>query len=170
MDKVGRLLDLLDEMEHRPALKGRLALHGGTAINLFMLHVPRLSVDIDVSYIGSISRGVNPRFDLTSEGFEAARPTDRPALLKPTRLKYGNSAQHPIGNKKVGRKNHLPTCHNVWSRGLDLNQRPPGYEYGGPSNSDWTKAGSSTVFSPINSPISLFLVVRLDSNDFDFDI
>lgn len=56
VDKVERLLDLLDEMKRHPALKGKLALHGGTTINLFMLDVPRLSVDIDVSYIGSISR------------------------------------------------------------------------------------------------------------------
>ncbi|AKT48830.1 hypothetical protein ADJ70_07555 [Olsenella sp. oral taxon 807] len=56
VDKVERLLDLLDEMERHPALKGKLALHGDTAINLFMLDVPRLSVDIDVSYIGSVSR------------------------------------------------------------------------------------------------------------------
>lgn len=56
VDKVERLLDLLDEMERHPALKDKLALHGGTAINLFMLDVPRLSVDIDVSYIGSVLR------------------------------------------------------------------------------------------------------------------
>ena len=56
VDKVERLLDLLDEMERHPSLKGKLALHGGTAINLFMLDIPRLSVDIDVSYIGSVSR------------------------------------------------------------------------------------------------------------------
>ncbi len=31
-------------------------MHGGTAINLFMLGVPRLSVDIDISYIGALSR------------------------------------------------------------------------------------------------------------------
>ena len=54
-DEFERLLDLLDEMERHPSLKGKLALHGGTAINLFMLDVPRLSVDIDVSYIGSVS-------------------------------------------------------------------------------------------------------------------
>lgn len=56
VDKVERLLDLLEEMERHPALRGKLALHGGTAINLFMLDAPRLSVDIDVSYIGSVSR------------------------------------------------------------------------------------------------------------------
>ena len=64
VDKIERLLDLLDEMERHPSLKGKLALHGGTAINLFMLDVPRLSVDIDVSYIGSVSR----------EGMLADRP------------------------------------------------------------------------------------------------
>lgn len=56
IDKVERLLDLLEEMERHPNLKGKLALHGGTAINLFMLGIPRLSVDIDISYIGSVSR------------------------------------------------------------------------------------------------------------------
>ncbi|WP_455044643.1 nucleotidyl transferase AbiEii/AbiGii toxin family protein [Lancefieldella rimae] len=72
VDKVERLLDLLDEMERHPALKGKLALHGGTAINLFMLDVPRLSVDIDVSYIGSISReGMLADKPHIEEGIEA---------------------------------------------------------------------------------------------------
>ena len=53
VDKVERLLDLPEEMGRHPGLHGRLAMHGGTAINLFMLDMPRLSVDIDVSYIGS---------------------------------------------------------------------------------------------------------------------
>ena len=56
LDKVERLLDLLEEMQRHPDLKGKLAMHGGTAINLFMLNVPRLSVDIDISYVGSLSR------------------------------------------------------------------------------------------------------------------
>ena len=64
VDKVERLLDLLEELERHPSLKGKLALHGGTAINLFMLGIPRLSVDIDVSYIGEVSR----------EGMLADRP------------------------------------------------------------------------------------------------
>lgn len=63
-DKVERLLDLLGEMGEHPGLRGRLALHGGTAINLFMLGVPRLSVAIDVSYVGSVGR----------EGMLADRP------------------------------------------------------------------------------------------------
>lgn len=56
LDKVERLLDLLDEMQRHPNLKGKFAMHGGTAINLFMLDVLRLSVDIDISYIGALPR------------------------------------------------------------------------------------------------------------------
>lgn len=57
LDKVNRLLDLLEEIQRHPDLKGKLAMHGGTAINLFMLNVPRLSVDIDISYVGALERG-----------------------------------------------------------------------------------------------------------------
>lgn len=56
VNKVERLLDLMEEMGRHPDLEGRLAMHGGTAINLFMLDVPRLSVDIDVSYVGTVDR------------------------------------------------------------------------------------------------------------------
>lgn len=56
LDKVERLLDLLTELDEHPMLKDKWALHGGTAINLFMLEVPRLSVDIDLSYIGALDR------------------------------------------------------------------------------------------------------------------
>lgn len=56
VDKVERLLDLMEELGRHPDLEGKLAMHGGTAINLFMLDVPRLSVDIDLSYIGAVER------------------------------------------------------------------------------------------------------------------
>lgn len=53
-DKVGRLLDLMEEMRRHPDLAGKLAIHGGTTTGLFMLEIPRLSVDIDISYIGTL--------------------------------------------------------------------------------------------------------------------
>jgi predicted nucleotidyltransferase component of viral defense system len=56
LDKVQRLFTVLDELGRHPALRGKLCMHGGTAINLFMLDIPRLSVDIDLSYIGSADR------------------------------------------------------------------------------------------------------------------
>jgi len=56
LEKVARLLDLLAKIQTHPFLKGRLVLKGGTALNLFHLSVPRLSVDIDLNYIGGIDR------------------------------------------------------------------------------------------------------------------
>jgi predicted nucleotidyltransferase component of viral defense system len=56
LDKVERLLGVLEELGRHPVLKGKLCMHGGTAINIFMLDVPRLSIDADMSYIGAVER------------------------------------------------------------------------------------------------------------------
>lgn len=53
LEKVIRLFDLLEGVSRHPFLKGRMALKGGTALNLFLFDVPRLSVDIDLNYIGA---------------------------------------------------------------------------------------------------------------------
>ena len=53
LEKVIHLLGLLDAIRSHPFLKGKLALKGGTALNLFVFDVPRLSVDIDLNYIGA---------------------------------------------------------------------------------------------------------------------
>ena len=56
LEKVLRLLDLLQEIARDPILSGRLALKGGTALNVFYLTLDRLSVDIDLNYIGALGR------------------------------------------------------------------------------------------------------------------
>jgi predicted nucleotidyltransferase component of viral defense system len=56
LEKVLRLLDLLDEIARDDALHGRFALKGGTALNLFHLELERLSVDIDLNYVGAYDR------------------------------------------------------------------------------------------------------------------
>ncbi|HMR50106.1 MAG TPA: nucleotidyl transferase AbiEii/AbiGii toxin family protein [Arachnia sp.] len=56
VEKVMRLLLLLDRIGTHPVLGPRMCLHGGTALNLFVLTLPRLSVDIDLNYIGSTNR------------------------------------------------------------------------------------------------------------------
>jgi len=43
LEKVLHLLDLLESLRSHPYLIDRLALKGGTAVNLFMLDAPRLS-------------------------------------------------------------------------------------------------------------------------------
>lgn len=56
LEKVLRLLDLLDEMARDPLLTDRFALKGGTALNVFHLALDRLSVDIDLNYVGALDR------------------------------------------------------------------------------------------------------------------
>lgn len=54
LEKVSLLLLLLEGFQAHPFLKGRLALKGGTALNLFEFNIPRLSIDIDLNCIGAI--------------------------------------------------------------------------------------------------------------------
>ncbi len=56
LEKALNLLELLEALRSHPYLGDRLVLKGGTALNLFALELPRLSVDIDLNYIGSVDR------------------------------------------------------------------------------------------------------------------
>lgn len=66
LEKVLRLIDLLQEIAADDLLGPNLALKGGTALNVFYLPLDRLSVDIDVNYVGAVDR--------------AAMLAERPAL------------------------------------------------------------------------------------------
>ena len=50
LEKVLRLNEILIFLNSDEELKGKLALKGGTAINLTAVNLPRLSVDIDLDY------------------------------------------------------------------------------------------------------------------------
>lgn len=56
LEKVWHLMSILDGISVHPFLKDKLALKGGTALNLFLFDLPRLSVDIDLNYIGKINK------------------------------------------------------------------------------------------------------------------
>lgn len=56
LEKAAHLLGLLEALSAHPFLRGKLALKGGTALNLFLFDLPRLSVDIDLNYVGAESR------------------------------------------------------------------------------------------------------------------
>ncbi|MDK2972040.1 MAG: hypothetical protein PWP23_1795 [Candidatus Sumerlaeota bacterium] len=56
VEKVLWLMELLEGLTRHPFLEGKLALKGGSALNLFFYPLPRLSVDIDLNYIGSADR------------------------------------------------------------------------------------------------------------------
>lgn len=72
LEKALRLLDVLHEIAADPALRDNLALKGGTALNVFHLNLDRLSVDIDLNYVGALDR----------EAMLAERPELEAALLR----------------------------------------------------------------------------------------
>ena len=51
VEKVMRLIDILETV-FSSKWRDKLVLKGGTAINLFYMNMPRLSVDIDLDYTG----------------------------------------------------------------------------------------------------------------------
>ena len=67
VDKVERLLEVLAVLREDPVLGDAFVLHGGTALNLFHDRAPRLSVDIDLMFVGEVDleavRRVRPDVD-----------------------------------------------------------------------------------------------------------
>ena len=73
LEKVYRLLELIEDFMSVPYLRERLALKGGTAINLFCSeNLPRLSIDLDFNYIGALDRELmkKEKLELESTIFE----------------------------------------------------------------------------------------------------
>lgn len=76
--QVKLLLDVLPEV----AKETCFAMHGGTAINLFVRDMPRLSVDIDLTYVEIAERnetleGINAALMRIKERIEGLRPSMR---------------------------------------------------------------------------------------------
>jgi predicted nucleotidyltransferase component of viral defense system len=104
VEKVLRLKQILVEFHRHPLLKGKLVLKGGTALNLFYLDLARLSVDIDLNYIGQAEREAmlseRPAIVKAVEqicgalGYQAQRGTDDYALTAWT-LGYQNHSGRP---------------------------------------------------------------------------
>lgn len=70
LEKVFILMDLLTDFSTFPQLKNKIVLKGGTALNLFIFNLPRLSVDIDLNYIGNIDK----------DAMQAERPSIQEAI------------------------------------------------------------------------------------------
>ena len=67
-EKTLRLVEVLQFIDSDTLLSESLALKGGTAINLMITQLPRLSVDIDLDYCRSLSRD-------TMRGCHSVKPT-----------------------------------------------------------------------------------------------
>ena len=93
LEKVVHLLNLLRTIQESEYLRTRLALKGGTALNLFHFQLPRLSVDIDFNYVGAEDR----------EGMLAERP-ELEARLTALCEREGYSIRHTPDNQFAGGK------------------------------------------------------------------
>src|SRR5690606_31931501 len=67
LERVIRLLDILDAFAADSLIAPRVALKGGTALNVFYAALDRLSVDIDVNYVGAAEKA---RMDEDRPGLE----------------------------------------------------------------------------------------------------
>lgn len=109
VEKVLHLLNLLNTLNSHQFLKGKWVLKGGTALNMFRLDLPRLSVDIDLNYIGALDReemlAERPKIEqaaqavFSREGFSTKRVPDEHAGGK-WRLSY-QSFTGQSGNLEV---------------------------------------------------------------------
>ena len=109
VEKVLHLLNLLNALHSHPFLKGKWVLKGGTALNMFIFNLPRLSVDIDLNYIGVLDReemlAERPKIEqafqavFSREGFTTKRVPDEHAGGK-WRLSY-QSFTGQSGNLEV---------------------------------------------------------------------
>lgn len=105
LEKVTRLADILEYLNTNPLLKESLALKGGTAINLTIFNLPRLSVDIDLDYLKADSKEemlanreiINSIVDryMVSQGYTKSPKTKTPHSLDSWVYEYINGA----GNK-----------------------------------------------------------------------
>ena len=131
LEKASRLLSLVDAIRVHPFLGPRIALKGGTALNLFVLDLPRLLVDIDLNYTGAPAREVmlaeRPKVDqaihavCAREELGVRRVPDEHAGGK-WRLTY-RSAAGGLGNLELDMNFLLRTP--LWPAG-PLDSRPLG--------------------------------------------
>jgi predicted nucleotidyltransferase component of viral defense system len=97
LEKVLKLLQVLQQIMAVPYLRERFVLKGGTALNLFQFdNVPRLSVDIDLNYIGALDRNV-----MLEERIVINDAIQK--ILEQNKFEHYRSPGHHAGGKMVWR-------------------------------------------------------------------
>lgn len=77
LEKVTRLLEILERLDKQDGVRDRYALKGGTALNLFVLPLPRLSVDIDLNFVHACGPAQLELASRLCSSRRAGRPVDR---------------------------------------------------------------------------------------------
>ena len=121
LEKVMRLAEIINYFHDNDLLSKFLVLKGGTAINLTVFQLPRLSVDIDLDFTAECDRGtmLTVRQDVNSEilrymeseGYHVASGSKNPHTLDSWVFHYMNSAGNNDGIKIE--INYSDRCHIV---------------------------------------------------------
>jgi len=118
-EKMSRLTEILQFINSEQELKSLLALKGGTAINLTIFNLPRLSVDIDLDFTENFTReetqerrerinAVLGRY-MTAEGYILRDKSKRSHALDSFVYSYTNAAGN-LDNIKI-ETNYMLRCH-----------------------------------------------------------
>ena len=121
LEKVLRLVEILKFFHNHPTLSQALVLKGGTAINLAVFDMPRLSVDIDLDFNNNCSReemltqreAINDlimRY-MASEGYGLKPSSKSPFSLDSWIFGYTNASGNP-DNIKI-EINYSDRCHTL---------------------------------------------------------
>lgn len=127
LEKVYRLAEILEYLNTDPLFKESLALKGGTAINLTIFNLPRLSVDIDLDYLWADSKeemlknresinAVLAKY-MTSQGYTQSPKTKTPHSLDSWVYAYTNAG----GNKDIIK---LEINYSLRAHVLPVEERP----------------------------------------------
>lgn len=86
LEKVWRLTVLLKRITESHILREKFLLRGGTALNFIHLDIPRLSIDIDLDFIGALEK--------------AEMEAQKPVLLEEIRRLVANLEYKPVENDR----------------------------------------------------------------------
>jgi predicted nucleotidyltransferase component of viral defense system len=120
LEKIFRLCDILKYLNDNPLFSDNLALKGGTAINLLIFDLPRLSVDIDLDFTKSCPKEemlqtrelINKEIVdyLFSQGYTLSPNTRNPHSLDSWIFYYQNTANNKDNIKievNYSMRNHI---------------------------------------------------------------
>ena len=120
LEKVLRLLQVLQQFMAVPYLRDRFVLKGGTALNLFQFdNVPRLSVDIDLNYVGSLDRAT-----MLQERIVINEAIEK--ILEQNQFEHYRSPGHHAGDRHPARAGDDAVGQSATSAcGIPSNRRSP---------------------------------------------
>jgi hypothetical protein len=172
LEKAYRLISLLEKIISHPTFGGMLLLRGGTALNFLYLDLPRLSVDIDLDFVGVIRKEemeeVRPRFDealkriFKADGYKV-RPIESYALTQYFLSYTSTIPQSDMVKVEINYLNRMPT---LGVEEVEFNAIQFGIEESFKVNTlkfEELLASKAVTFLARNYPIDLYDLYRLNS-------